>query len=593
MGHRGPDGQGTLSDEQRNITLEHCRLAIIDPENTEADQPYTDPSGRWVIVYNGEIFNFKELRARLERRGARFRTNSDTEVLLQAYIFDGVAAFEQLRGMFAFLIWDRESGDLVAARDQIGVKPLYYTATSDGVFAAASELRTLIGHPGVRARLDPDAVVEYLAFGHTANDETLLDGVHKLPPGHLLRISGGAVEVREYWDPLPAERVAADGAVQELSELLERTVADSIVSDVPVSLMLSGGLDSSTIAVLAARHIDPAALTAYSVSFGLASDETRAAARLASDLGIRFREVRVQRGDVETEFDQWLARMDVPSANPTWIAVSHIARAVHTDGGKVLLSGDGGDELMGGYNRWMKYVRFHDRVWARTPTGARRLAGRATRSLAPGLAGDIARRASDGGELFVGSRPFHDSDLRHVLGPAGQRAAASRSPEWSVRELRRNFDQRNPDGDYLAWMSYVGLKRSMVEDFLARLDKMGMQESVEGRVPLLDAGLAKWSFGVPQALKIGSYEQKALMRRAVAPMLPDYVLAHPKQGFCPPVADWAVSLLPSRIPSHSILIDDGLIAPGAIERLVKQPSSGNSFALWTLGTLAVWCEQNL
>ncbi len=148
MGHRGPDGQGTLSDEQRNITLEHCRLAIIDPENTEADQPYTDPSGRWVIVYNGEIFNYKELRARLERRGARFRTNSDTEVLLQAYIFDGVAAFEQLRGMFAFLIWDRESGDLVAARDQIGVKPLYYTATADGVFAAASELRTLIGHPG-------------------------------------------------------------------------------------------------------------------------------------------------------------------------------------------------------------------------------------------------------------------------------------------------------------------------------------------------------------------------------------------------------------------------------------------------------------
>ncbi len=135
-----------------------------------------------------------------------------------------------------------------------------------------------------------------------------------------------------------------------------------------------------------------------------------------------------------------------------------------------------------------------------------------------------------------------------MLGPVGRQAAASRNPERSVRELRRNFDQRNPDGDYLAWMSYVGLKRSLVEDFLARLDKMGMQESVEGRVPLLDAGLAKWSFGVPQALKIGSYEQKALMRRAVAPMLPDYVLAHPKQGFCPPVADWAVSLLPSRIP---------------------------------------------
>src|SRR6266545_2404104 len=533
--HRGPDGEGRLVRPDVGLVLEHCRLAIIDPDNPEANQPFSDPSGRWTIVYNGELFNFRELRADLERRGIAFRTNSDTEVVLYSLTTDGVAALSRFRGMFAFVLWDGERRELLAARDQIGVKPLYYTV-ADGLFVAASELRTVLANPTVRPKLDPTGVVEYLAFGCVLGDRTLVEGVRKLPPGHALRLRDGKLELFEYWDVGPPESLNRAPLEEQLVEQLDAAVAASLVSDVPVSLMLSGGVDSSSIAALAARHAKPADVTAYSVSFGLPNDESEVAARLASDLGLRHREIRLTEDVVRTEFESWLDGLDVPTANPTWIAVSAIARAVREDGIKVLLSGDGGDELFAGYNRWMTYLRFHDRVWARIPSAARRFGGSMTRPFLRGLAGDIARRAAEGGDLFVNSRPFHDDDLRRCLGPVTRAAAAKQAPEQPVVRLRQRFDERFPGADYLAWMSYAALKTDLVEDYLVRLDTMGMRESVEGRVPLLDPVLAHWSFGVSQRQKVNGYEQKALFRQAVRPLLPEYIVSRPKQGFCPPVA---------------------------------------------------------
>jgi asparagine synthase (glutamine-hydrolysing) len=273
--------------------------------------------------------------------------------------------------------------------------------------------------------------------------------------------------------------------------------------------------------------------------------------------------------------------------------VSHIARAVRVDGGKVLLSGDGGDELLGGYDRWMTYLRFHERFWRHVPRRARELGGAAFRPWAHGLAGDIARRAREGGELFVGSRPFHDDDLRACLGPAGLEAWDGASPEDPVARLRESFEARTHHGsDYLAWMSYLALRAHLVEDFLTRLDRMGMAHSVEGRVPLLDPTLVSWALAIPQSLKVPGYRQKALMRAAVSPLLPDYVLERPKQGFCPPVADWATTLLAER-PASGPLTERGLIAPGALDRLRSTGTTNASFAAWTLGTLGAWCEANL
>jgi asparagine synthase (glutamine-hydrolysing) len=596
MRHRGPDGSGAHIGGDGRPTLEHCRLAIIDPENRKADQPFSDESGRFTIVYNGELFNYRELRRELEAQGIRFRTESDTEVLVNVLAVDGAEALPRLRGMFAFVLWDDERRELLAARDHVGVKPFYYTVAG-GTFVAASELRTLVAHPAVRPTLDPAAVVEYLSFGFVTGSRTLLQGIFKLPPAHALWVGDGTVRLSEYWDVLTASdgpsRNGRDPAV-ELTEILYGAVGAALVSDVPVSLMLSGGLDSSAIAALATRHVPAHDLTAYSVSFGLPTDESVAAARLAGELGLRHREIRLTRNALAEDFNDWLHRLDVPTANPTWTAVSSIARSVREDGVKVLLSGDGGDELFGGYTRWMKYLRFYDRVWSRAPALARRAVGSAVRPVLRGLAADIARRASEGGELFVGSRPFHDDDLRRCLGPAGRDVARDAPPEAAVGEIRRRFEDRLPGGDQLAWMSYLALKTDLVEDYLVRLDVMGMAESVEGRVPLLDADLVRFSFSLSQDEKVGqAYEQKALFRRAVSTFLPRYVIERPKQGFCPPVADWAVSLLRSRVPSESVLVEHGLVAPDAVHTLAATRSANAAFALWALGTLTVWCETNL
>jgi asparagine synthase (glutamine-hydrolysing) len=260
----------------------------------------------------------------------------------------------------------------------------------------------------------------------------------------------------------------------------------------------------------------------------------------------------------------------------------------------VLLSGDGGDELFGGYNRWMTYLGFHDRVWRRLPRPLRRAAGLAARPFARGLAGDVARRAREDGQLFVGSRPFHDDDLGRCLGPSGRAAFLAEPPETPVERLRERFEERLPGGDQLAWMSYLALKTDLVEDYLVRLDTMGMRSSVEGRVPLLDVDLVELAFALPQDAKVGpDREQKALFRRAVSRVLPAYVTSRPKQGFSPPVGDWASTLLAKRLRRDGILVELGLIAPRAVDELRRRQTTNAAFALWTLGTLEVWCEHTL
>jgi asparagine synthase (glutamine-hydrolysing) len=592
--HRGPDGEGVFQDREGNAALEHTRLAIIDPTNVDANQPFHDASGRWTITYNGEIFNYRELRRELENAGVEFRTRSDTEVVLLGFIRDGERVVERLRGMFAFAILDRATGDVFAARDPVGVKPLHYVV-ADGLLALCSELRPLLAHPRFHPSFDPVGLVEFLAFGDNPSDRTIVNDVRKLLPGHFMRIREGRVTVEQYWYPFEAavDIPSEADAPGEVLRRVDDAVAAALVSDVSLGLMLSGGIDSSAIAALAARHVPSAELTAYSVAFGRDDDEADAAMRFAEELGIRHRVVDVTEELIRDEFESWLDDLDYPSGNPTWIASSFIARAAHADGIKVLLSGDGGDELFGGYNRWMKYLRFHDGVWARTPHFARRIAASAARPFVTGLARDIARRAVDGSGLFVPSRPLHDDLLLACLGQTGRAAASASPPEGRIAQLREEFFDRFPGADYLAWMSFVALRTKVVEDFLQRLDRMGMRHSVEGRVPLLDADLARWALRVPQRVKTPGFRQKALLRSAVAPLLPEYLLTRPKQGFCPPVASWTQKLLENHSPVESgPLFDSGILRPGSRRRLASR-NGRHAFGLWTISMLVEWSNRNL
>lgn len=260
----------------------------------------------------------------------------------------------------------------------------------------------------------------------------------------------------------------------------------------------------------------------------------------------------------------------------------------------MLLSGDGGGELFGGYSRWMKYLRFHNLFRTRVPSAARRATGRAGRPLLHGLARDIARRASTRDGLFVPSRPLHDGRLAHCLGPAGLASARAFHPERVMARMRHRFDERLPKGDYLAWMSYATLKTKLGEEFLQRLDKMGMTHSVEGRVPPLDPALSRWALAIPQRVKVPGYRQKALLRSAAEAVLPAYVLQRRKQGFCPPVAAWREKLLLGRPPADSgpLFATQLLSASGAAD-LRRSGGGRDSFGLWTLGMLTEWSSQNL
>lgn len=590
--HRGPDGEGIFCDPAGNAVLEHCRLAIIDPENPDADQPFHDRTGRWTIAYNGEIFNFRSLRADLERRGVRFHTHSDTEVVLLGYVQDGPAFVSRLRGMFAFAIHDSLTGDIFLARDQMGVKPLYYSE-QNGLFMACSEIRPLLASPGFRFQLDAGAVAEFLAFGRNLGAQTIVEDVRRLLPGHTLLVRNGQTSISTYWDLLEPRAVTSVEPVSELQARLDDAVAAALVSDVPLALMLSGGIDSSLVAALAVRHVDPGELTAYSVAFGGPDDEAAAAASLCRELGLRHRVVSVTEARVHDELESWLRDLDYPAANPTWIASSFVARAVHDDDLKVLLTGDGGDEVFGGYSRWMKYLSFHDRVWSRTPKILRRLGGAAVAHVTGGLAGDIARRAARGGDLFVTSRPFHDDLLKRCLGPTGRRAIEAQGPEHEVEALRRFFDDRMPHGDYLNWMSYLALRTSVVEDYLQRLDKMGMRHSVEGRVPLLDPELVRWAVRQPQEVKVPGYRQKALLKDGVRDILPSEVLTRSKQGFCAPVGSWVESMFAKRhVPLASPLFEQEILDRGAVVDLQRHVGT-HAFARWSMSTLIDWVERNV
>ena len=337
------------------------------------------------------------------------------------------------------------------------------------------------------------------------------------------------------------------------------------MSDVPIGLMLSGGLDSSAIASLAARNMDASTLTAYSVSFGRSDDESETAARLAAELGMKHRTILLTRDRLANEFDNWLDTLDYPNGQPHLDRIGrHRARDAPRTESRCSCR-RWRRRTLRRYNRWMKYLRFYDLVWSRAPRGFRRTAGRFVRPVARGLAGDIASRAATGGDLWTPSRPFHDDLLGRTLGPTAMTILSETPPESKLQPLRKRFDASAARDDYLAWMSYASLRTNFVEDYLQRLDKMGMQHSVEGRVPLVDPRLVRLAFRLDQEVLVPGHRQKALFRSTVGPDLPDYIRTRPKQGFCPPTAAWAREFLGKRTYDPSPLVGAGLLPPAALD----------------------------
>ena len=532
--HRGPDGGGVHVDGP--VGLAARRLAIIDLAH--GDQPMLADDGAVCVVQNGEIFNHLELRAELEREGARFRTGCDTEVLLHAYLREGPGFVARLRGMFALALWDRRERRLVLARDRFGIKPLYYRH-HDGHLSFASELKALLCQPGFSREIDRDALHSFLAFNSIPVPLTIFREARKLPAGHLLTCDPAGVRIERYAQVRPAAREelrqeGADVLAEELRERLRDSVGAHLLADVPVGVLLSGGVDSSVLTALAAQASTERVST-FSIGFRERSfNELDLAREVARRYGTDHHELVVS-PQISELLPRIVAAFDEPyadsSAVPTYL-VSQLA-AEHV---KVVLCGEGGDELFGGYETYVAHqlARRIGPAAARLAPLVDRLPSSSSRTSLDYRARDLpGRRRSPRSSATMASRRSSPPEQRsHLLTADWQEPQADPLAPW-----RSRFAQ-TADAPLLARLQDVDLGVYLPDDLLVKADRMSMVHSLEARVPYLDPVVAELALALPTKLKVRGLAKKRLLRRAAVPLIPSEIIHARKRGFSIPAAAW-------------------------------------------------------
>jgi asparagine synthase (glutamine-hydrolysing) len=604
--HRGPD-EGGLAD-LGFAALAMRRLAIVDVR--DGRQPMVSDDGRYVLVYNGELYDFARLRNSLAMRGRVFRTRADTEVLLQAWIADGLDALPSLNGMFAFAVADTRDKSIVLVRDPIGIKPLYYFLGDDGSLVFSSEIASLLAHPRVPRRLDRQSLELLFVDRYIADPWTLLEGVFQLPPGHFLRWQDGRIAVRRYAD-LRFEPQACDesAALEELRATLDETVRSQLEADVPVGVFLSGGIDSSTVAAFASRlvHRTGHRIASFSVGFARADhDESALAREVAAYIDTEHHEVRIDDAQFDlATLDHILDHVGQPlgdtSCIPTYILSKLAAEHV-----KVALSGDGGDEFFGGYDHmfWAARVR---RISASAPAVVRRIGQAVLAGVSPVAPASLStgvRRARKGLELSFLAPVEQFRLLRSLWRPDELGALLAHGDAGS--NMRGEFFDESAllDAEPEEFAMAVLAQTYMPGAILTKVDRMSMAASLEVRVPLLDQRVVDFARRLPLELKIRGKTGKYLLRQAGRPLLPDSVYDHAKQGFSIPLHGWFNA-------SFWRLLDDlyapgseaaRLFRPAALERTILDgraaeqrtgvlSSTTASTRVWLLASLARWMQR--
>jgi asparagine synthase (glutamine-hydrolysing) len=591
--HRGPDDEGVWTGAGAALGMR--RLSIIDL--TTGHQPIANEDRTVWIVFNGEIYNFRELRAALERAGHRFATSTDTEAIVHAFEEWGNGAIARLRGMFGLAIWDTRSRTLLLARDRIGIKPLHY-AIANGRLYFGSEIKSLLEAPEVPRAIDIDALDHYLSFLYTPRDGSIFSGVRKLPPGHLLTWRDGRTTVERYYE-LPAVesfRGSEEEAVRDLRSRLTDAVRSHLVSDVPLGAFLSGGIDSSLVVGLMAET-SGARIKTFSIGFDEpAFDELEHARRVARHFDTDHHEFIV-RPDGVAILDRLVSHFDEPfgdaSAIPTWY-VSEMARRHVT----VVLSGDGGDELFGGYDRYAPHPRVvaFDRYSRYSPSPLRRLAALAAERLPHGARGKNFLRhvARDRPGRYLDAVRFFSVDEKSaLLAPELARQLSGPDPE---ARLAVHFDRYAA----LPWSSQMmrfDMDTYLPEDVLTKVDRMSMAHSIESRVPLLDNDVMAFAATLPASLKIKNGRRKHILKEVAATLLPREILDRPKQGFGVPLGTWFRGGIRE-------LFADTLLSPTALQRgyfnaafvrrLVNEHLAGrrdHTLRLWQLVVFERWHRQ--
>jgi len=581
--HRGPDGEGVYLAPGAGLGMR--RLSIIDL--TTGDQPVHNEDGSAWVVFNGEIYNYKDLRRDLEARGHRFYTSSDTEPIIHLYEDRGAACVEALRGMFAFAVWDRSQKTLLLARDRLGIKPLYYTQIGRRL-AFASELKALLQLPEVEARIDWRAFGALLSTLCTPADQSIVAGIKKLEPGHVLEARAGrGVRVERYWDvrfePFAGRREA--DVADELRGLLQESVRLHMVSDVPLGAFLSGGIDSSSVVALMSRSAG-APVKTFSIGFRDADfDETPDARRVAGTLGTDHHE-EILDPDATAILEDVIFHHDEPfgdsSAIPTYM-VSRLA-AAHV---KVALSGDGGDELFAGYDRYLAEER--DR---RHGPLERWAMGRLGRMMPRGMRGRgrLLHLSLPDGRRYLDRLTLYDRHEKRKLLRDDVFEEVARHDPW-VRETER----LSRGGHWLSRLQDVDLTSYLPLDILTKVDRMSMAHSLEVRVPLLDHKVVEFAAKIPPDMLLRRGKSKQILRRAMSGLLPESVFEKPKRGFAIPLGRWFQGVL-ADFPRDLLLSERsrsrGILNAAAVERLLADPKRRGVLDLpvFTLLSFEMWCR---
>jgi asparagine synthase (glutamine-hydrolysing) len=598
IAHRGPDDAASFLSPDLRVGLASRRLAILDL-SPAGRMPMSTPDGRYTLVYNGEIYNYQEPRARLQAEGVQFRGHSDTEVILHLFARHGADCLRFLRGMFAIAIWDAQEKTLFLARDRIGEKPLYYTQIP-GLFLFASEIKCLLAHPQVKRAVDVQAFNHFLTFLTTPAPDTLFQGIHKLPPAHYAFIhADGSLHLQEYWDVYDGSHVgdfSQGELVEQLRAKLRESVRQRMVSDVPFGVLLSGGIDSSTNTALMAEQMHRPVQTfsiGYKGAESAAYNEFEFARQVAKKFGADHHEVQIGAQDFLDFLPRLIYHQDEPIADPVCVPVYFVCELARKSGTTVVQVGEGADELFGGYRHWLADLRLHGGLWqtfGKIPRPAQQLAAGVARGVLSPVRAEYLRRASAGEELFWGGAiAFGETSKAQLLHPRIRQQLQGISSHDVVAYHRQRFLQRSPlPNDYLNWMSYLDLHLRLPELLLMRVDKMSMATSVEARVPFLDSELISLAMGWSQKQKLGDFQPKQLLKAAVRGIIPDEIIDRPKQGFRVPIQQWLKDLLGgyARQKLFAFCQRTEFLQWQAVEQLLHQHNE----LVWYLLNFVLWYE---